>query len=633
MSERQTHAFQAEVSQVLHLVVNSLYSHKEIFLRELVSNASDALDKLRFRALSEKDLLGADEALKIRISADEAAGTLTVSDNGVGMSHDELVANLGTIARSGTREFAEQLRKAQEAKAEGAQLIGQFGVGFYSAFLVADRVEVISRAAGSDEAFRWESDAKESFSVEPAERAERGTTVVLHLKEDQKQFSNPSVLREVIRKHSDYVGHPIELETKDEAKEEPRVEVINQARALWQRPASEVSEAQYQEFYKHLSHDWENPLAWRHFHIEGTQMFSGIVFIPETPRGELLDPRAEHGVRLHVRRVLVMENCEELLPKWLRFVRGVVDSEDLPLNVSRETLQDSRAVRIIRKQLVTQVLGLLEELAIERPDDYAKFWSTFGPVLKEGLHFEPELRDRLARLFRYHSTGRGDGAEASNDSGWTSLAEYVARMPEGQPAIYYVEGSSREILAASPHLEQLRKRGYEVLLLVDPIDPFVIENLKEFEGKKLVNAMTEKLALDANEEAAPEGDALTERFKKVLGERVGDVRNSRRLDQSPVCLVTPEGGLQPHVLAMLRAQKLQVPPTRRILEVNPEHPVISNLRKLLLVKPDSPELDEWIEVLHDQALIAEGSPVDEPAKVAQRLTRLLGSVAEQAVRG
>lgn len=643
MSERQTHAFQAEVSQVLHLVVNSLYSHKEIFLRELVSNASDALDKLRFRALSEKDLLASDEVLKIRIATDEKAGTVTVSDNGVGMTPDELVANLGTIARSGTREFAEQLRKASEAKANGTQLIGQFGVGFYSAFLVADRVEVVSRAAGSESAFRWESDAQESFTVEPAERAERGTTVVLHLKEDQKQFASPMILREVIRKHSDYVGHPIELETRDEAKEEPQVEVINQARALWQRPPSEVSEAQYQEFYKHLSHDWENPLAWRHFHIEGTQMFSGIVFVPETSRGELLDPRGEHGVRLHVRRVLVMENCEELLPKWLRFVRGVVDSEDLPLNVSRETLQDSRAVRIIRKQLVTQVLGLLEELASERPEDYSKFWSSFGPVLKEGLHFEPELRDRLARLFRYHSThaATGEGGEQGSQagaeqgspaSGWTSLAEYVARMPESQQAIYYVEGASREILAASPHLEQLRKRGYEVLLLVDAVDPFVIENLQEFEGKKLVNAMTEKLELDGGESPAPEGDALTERFKKVLGERVGDVRNSRRLDESPVCLVTPEGGLQPHVIAMLRAQKLQVPPTRRILEVNPDHPVISNLRKLLLVKPDAPELDEWIEVLHDQALIAEGSPVDEPAKVAQRLTRLLGSAAENAVR-
>lgn len=625
MSEPTKHAFQAEVSQVLHLVVNSLYSHKEIFLRELVSNAADALDKLRFRALSEPELLGSDETLKIRIRCDEKAGTLTVSDNGIGMTEAELTANLGTIARSGTREFAEQVKKLADAKAAGTQFIGQFGVGFYSAFLVADRVEVISRAAGSNEAYRWESDARDSFTVGPAERSERGTTVILHLKEDQKQFAQPFIVREVIRKHSDYVGHPIELETRDEAKEEPRVEVINQARALWQRPTSEVTDDQYREFYKHLTHDWDDPLAWRHFHIEGTQMFSGIVFVPQTVQGELIDPRAEHGVRLHVRRVLVMDKCEELLPKWLRFVRGVVDSEDLPLNVSRETLQDSKAVRIIRKQLVTQVLGMLEQLASERPDDYLKFWKSFGPVLKEGLHFEPDQRERLAKLLRYYSTASGDG--------WTSLSEYVSRMGEGQDVIYYVEGSSREILAASPHLEQLLKRGREVLLLVDPVDPFVIESLKEFEGKKLVNAMTEKLDLGPEETPTPEGDALTERFAKVLGERVSSVRNSRRLAESPVCLVTPEGGLQPHVVAMLRAQKLEVPRTRRILEVNPDHPVISNLRKLLLLKPDAPELDEWIELLHDQALIAEGSPVDDPAKVARRMTKLLSTAAQRAVEG
>lgn len=623
MSQPEQYAFQAEVSRVLHLVVHSLYSNKEIFLRELVSNASDALDKLRFRAVTDKDLLGPDEVLKIRLIPDEKAGTLTVSDNGIGMSREELIQHLGTIARSGTREFAEQLQKAAEAKESGTPLIGQFGVGFYSAFLVADRVEVISRAAGSNEAYRWESEAKDSFTIEPAQRAERGTTVILHLKEDQRQFARPHILREVIRKHSDYVGHPIELEIPDEAKKENRKEVINQARALWQRSPSEVTANQYKEFYKHLTRDWSDPLAWRHFHVEGTQMFSGIVFLPETVRDELIDPRAQHGVRLHVRRVLVMENCEELLPKWLRFVRGVIDSEDLPLNVSRETLQDSRAVRIIRKQLVSNVLSLLEELATDRPDDYLKFWTSFGAVLKEGLHFEPELRDRIARLLRYHSTQVGDG--------WTSLSDYVARMPEGQRAIYYLEGTSRELLAASPHLEQLRKRGCEVLLMVDPVAPFVFENLKEFEGKKLVSAMSEHLDLGKDEASPPAGDALTERFKKVLGDRVRDVRSSTRLDESPVCLVTPEGGLQPHVVAMLRAQKLEVPPTKRILEVNPDHSIIGNLRKLLLLKPDAPELDEWIEVLYDQALIAEGSPPDNPADAARRLTRLLGSATAQAV--
>ncbi len=627
MSEAKSHPFQAEVSQVLHLVVNSLYSHKEIFLRELVSNASDALDKLRFRALSEKELLSGDEPLKIRLIPDEKAGTLTISDNGIGMTEAELIENLGTIARSGTREFAERLRQAADAQAKGTQLIGQFGVGFYSAFLVADRVEVLSKAAGSDSAFRWESDAKETFTVEPAERAERGTTVVVHLKEDQKAYASAYTLREVIRKHSDYVGHPIELETRDEKKEEPTVEVINQARALWQRSPKEVTDEQYQEFYKHLTHDWENPLSWRHFHVEGTQMFAGIVFLPETVHGELLDPRGQHGVRLHVRRVLAMESCEELLPKWLRFVRGVVDSEDLPLNVSRETLQDSRAVRIIKKQVTSQAMSMLEELASDRPDDYLKFWEGFGPVLKEGLHFEPELRDRLSKLLRYRSTRE----VPEGQSPWTSLADYVTRMPEEQPAIYYVEGHSREILESSPHLEQLRKRGYEVLLMTDAVDPFALDGLREFEGKPLVNAMKEKLDLGKDEEKIEASDSLTEHFKKVLGDKVGDVRNSKRLAESPVCLVTPEGGIPPHVEAMMRAQKLEVPRTKRILEVNPDHPVSINLRKLLLVKPDAPELSEWIEVLYDQALIAEGSPVDDPARLARRMSALLTTAAERAV--
>jgi molecular chaperone HtpG len=622
MTEPQKHPFQAEVSQVLHLVVHSLYSNKEIFLRELVSNASDAIDKLRFRALSEPNLLG-DERLGIRLLPDEAAGTLTIADNGVGMSEREMVENLGTIARSGTREFVENMKQAAAAKQAGqSQLIGQFGVGFYSAFLVADRVEVISRAAGSEQAHIWSSDAGDSFTIGPAERAERGTTIVLHLKEDQKQYAKAFTLREVIRKHSDYVGHPIELVTKDKDGEE-KDEVINQASALWQRPSSEVTAEQYNEFYKHLAHAWEDPLAHKHFHIEGTLLFSGIVFLPKSPTRELFDPRLEHGVRLHVRRVLAMENCEELLPKWLRFVSGVVDSEDLPLNVSRETLQDSKIVRTIKKQLTSQILAMLEDLAKERPDDYRTFWAAFGPVFKEGLHFEPELAERLAPLLRFHST--------HEKGAWTTLADYVARMPEGQADIYYVEGASEDILAQSPQLEQLKKRGYEVLLLVDAVDPFAIENLREFGGKKLVDAMKEKLSFGNDEPAEPEGDSLTERFQSVLGNRVSSVRNSSRLDTSPVCLVTAEGGLPPHVMAMLRAQKMDAPPEKRILELNPEHDVVKNLRKMLLLRPDAPELNEWIEVLHDQALIAEGSPVADPVQLARRLTALLTQASARAL--
>lgn len=641
MTEAQKHSFQAEVSQVLHLVVNSLYSNKEIFLRELVSNASDALDKLRFRALSEKDLLSEGEELKIEISADPEAGTLTISDNGIGMSEADLIDQLGTIARSGTREFSAKLKEVAEARDKGAQLIGQFGVGFYSAFLVADRVEVISRAAGASEAFRWESEAKEEFSVTKAERSERGTTLILHLKEDQKEFAREYRLKDIIRRHSDYVGHPIELLTRAapegaaEGEEkaplagEVKRERINQASALWQRPTQEITDEQYAEFYKHLAHDWEDPLAHKHFRVEGTQMFSGIVFLPKTARADLLDPRGEHGVRLHVRRILAMESCEELLPKWLRFVRGVVDSEDLPLNVSRETLQDSKQVKIIRKQVVSQALGMIEDLAEARPTDYLKFWQQFGAVLKEGLHFEPEYKGRLGKLLRFKTTY--GGAERP----WFSLDEYVSRMKPDQAGIYFIEGPNAEILSTSPHLEKLRNKEIEVIFMTDGVDPFALANLSEYEGKKLINVMNETLDLGEKEE--PEetsvNEDLIQRFKEVLGDRVGDVKPSRRLAESPVCLVTPEGALPPHMEAMFRAQNLSIPESKRVLEVNVEHPIIESLRKLLLSGERSQEIPDWIALLHDQALIAEGSSVKDPALHAKRLTNLLTQVARNAVSG
>lgn len=637
MTSPEKHSFMAEVSQVLYLVVNSLYSNKEIFLRELVSNASDALDKLRFRAVSEKGLLGEGEQLKIRIRADQAAGTLEISDNGVGMTRQELIDHLGTIARSGTREFAEMLSRAADSKEGKSQLIGQFGVGFYSAYLVADRVEVTSRAAGSEQAFRWESDAKDSFTIAEAERPERGTTIILHLKEEQKEFAGVYRVRDVIRRHSDYVGHPIELEVEvpaakegeEQTPAEKRWEVINQANALWQRSPKDVSLEQYQEFYKHLSHDWEDPLAYKHFKIEGTQMFSGIVFLPKTARADLLDPRADHGVRLHVRRILAMESCEELLPKWLRFVRGVIDSEDLPLNVSRETLQDSRAVKIIKKQLVSQILTMIEELEQNLEQDYTKFYEQFGAVLKEGLYFEPEHKDRLAKLLRFRSSETGQQKE------WISLAGYVGRMKEGQPGIYYAEGQSVEVIEASPHLERLKKKGFEVLFMTDGVDPFALEHLTEFEGKRLIDAMKESLDLGTGAEESElekrTTEGLTGKFKEVLGDRVADVRTSNRLDESPACLVTAEGGLPPHMEAMFRAQNLAVPAQKRILEINAAHPILANLQKIVDKKPDSSEVREWMEVLYDQALIAEGSQVKDPARLAKRLTSLLAAASERAL--
>src|SRR5450755_200704 len=420
MSEVATHSFKAEVSQVLHLVVNSLYSHKEVFLRELVSNASDALDKRRFEGLTHAELAASGE-LKIQISADAVASTLTISDNGIGMTAAELEQNLGTIARSGTREFLNKITKAKEAGDQGLQLIGQFGVGFYSAYLVADRVDVITRHAGEEAAQRWSSDAQESFTIEPATRAEVGTTLVLHVKDEQKEFLNEGRLRELVRRYSDYIGHPIELGVapKEGESKDPVFERINQASALWQRTPSDVTEEQYTEFYRHLTHDYEPPLGHRHFKVEGTQLFAGLLFLPKRAPFDLYDPAAKHGIRLHVRRVFVMDDCAELLPNFLRFVRGVVDSEDLPLNVSRELLQDSKLVRVIKKQVVNHSLSMIEELAGKDAAVFAKFWADFGAVIKEGLHFEDEHRERIAKIVRY---------ESSTQTGLTRLGEFDGKQ-------------------------------------------------------------------------------------------------------------------------------------------------------------------------------------------------------------
>jgi molecular chaperone HtpG len=636
MTETQHHPFQAEVNEVLRLVVSSLYSHNEVFLRELVSNAADAVDRLRFEVLTSPELQPAGQELGIRILLDKKARTLTIEDNGVGMTEAELISNLGTIARSGTREFVKKLEQAQQAAASGVQLIGQFGVGFYSAFLVADRVSVTSRRAGTAEAHTWSSEGHEGFTVEPAERGGQGTTIVLHLKDDQGEFLEEYRIRQLIERYSDYISHPIELGQSPEAKPEgepepegePKFERVNRASALWQRTPKEVTDEQYQEFYKHLTHDWEAPTAWRHFRVEGTQMFTGLLFLPSHPPFDLFDPSSKHGVRLHVRRVMVMENSEELLPKWLRFLRGVVDSEDLPLNVSRETLQDSRIVRTIRKQITQHALSMLEELASSHPEDYQKIWEAFGTVLKEGLHFEPEERTRLATLLRFNTT-----AETTPQT----LASYVSRMKPEQTHIYYAVGPSLGVLRQSPHLEVLRSRGLEILLLTDPVDNFMLPNLPDFEGKPLKDAMSSELELprapgDKAEPKPEEGEPLFEKMKAVLGDRVADVRGSSRLADSPACLVRPEGALAPHIERMLRARSLDVPPTKRILEVNRDHAVVVGLRRLLLVSPDSPKLGEWVELLYDQALIAEGSPIDDPASFAKRMATLLSDAAEHALK-
>jgi len=626
MPEPITHSFQAEVSQVLRLVIHSLYSHKEIFLRELVSNASDALDKLRFRGITAPDLYEGDSTLAIRIRADRDRGTLTIDDTGIGMSAEELVRDLGTVAHSGSRAFLEELAKSGGAK--DARLIGQFGVGFYSAYLVADRVEVVSRPAGAGAAAsRWISEGKDTFTIEPAERATRGTAITLHLREDQKEFLDDWRIRELVKRYSDYVSHPIQLEvtTGTGADAKTELETVNRASALWQRPKAEISEEDYEEFFNHLSHGGEEkPLARTHFKVEGSQEFAGLLYVPRERPFELKLGMKHKGIRLYVKRVLIMEECDELVPEWMRFVVGVVDSDDLPLNVSRELLQESSAVRTIKKQVAKHVIDTLESMAAERADDYALFWKAFGVFVKEGVGTDFEHRERLGKLLRYEST-HGDGL--------TSLAEYVAGMKEGQPAIYFAIGESRRMLEGAPHLEGLRKRGYEVLYMTDPIDQWVVDSLRTFEGKSLVSAMRADLKIEEKEEDKKAREVvesalkgLLERARAVLGNRVKDVRFTDRLTDSPCCLVISGAGPAGYVERLLREAGRDVPKSERILELNPRHQVLRNLETL--IERADPQVSEWLELLYDQALIAEGAPLEDPAAFARRVTALLSQVTQ-----
>lgn len=628
-----THTFEAEVEQVLRLVVHSLYSHPEVFLRELVSNASDALDKLRFRAISEPDLVPEGTTLRIRIEPDELAGTLTIADDGVGMTRDELQANLGTIAKSGTRELAEKLAKAQEAKGD-LSLIGQFGVGFYSAFLVADRVDVLSRAAGSREAWKWSSDGQREFVLAPATRVEPGTSVVLHLREDQRGLLTTWRLEELIRKYSDYVHFPIELRLarqKDDAA--PAYKTVNRGSPLWQRSPSEVTAEQYDELYRHIAHDTEPPLARDHFKVEGTQEFVGLLYVPRRAPFDLFNPDAKNGLRLYVKRVFILEDAEEILPRWLRFVRGVIDSEDLPLNVSRELLQDSRITKVIKKQVQKHVLDTLAKLATDAPDDYAVFWKNFGAVLKEGLHFEPSEAGKLGKLLRFETTFRA----ADGTTKLTSLDEAKARMKEGQKAIYYATGDSRKALEGSPHLEALVSRGYEVLLLTDPVDPFAIESMPTWDGTPLVSASAAELdlgdaaAADAKKEADDRTRALRDRIRVRLQDQLAEVRTSSRLVDSAACLVMAEGGLPPHLRRILKQTREDLPEEKRLLEINPSHPAITALVELLEKKPDHPGIDAWIDDLFAQARIAEGTPLEDPGAFSRRFTSLVAESVQRAL--
>jgi molecular chaperone HtpG len=620
---KETLGFQAEVKQLLHLMIHSLYSNREIFLRELISNASDACDKLRFEALHNAGLFESDPDLKIKVSYDRAARTLTVTDNGIGMSREEAVNHLGTIAKSGTREFFSQLTGDQQ---KDARLIGQFGVGFYSSFIVADRVTVLSRRAGlaADQGVRWESDGSGEFTVETIERPARGTEIVLHLKEGQDEFLSGWRLREIVRKYSDHIVQPIFMK-KEEWKDGKQVltdeeERVNQASALWARPKSEISDEQYQEFYKHVAHDFEAPLAWLHARVEGRQDYTQLLYIPAHAPFDLWDRQQRHGVKLYVRRVFVMDDAEQLLPAYLRFVRGVVDSDDLPLNVSREILQESKDIEAIRAGCTKKVLGLLEDLAENQKEKYAAFWKEFGRVLKEGVGEDPANREKIAGLLRFAST-HADTEEQS-----VSLADYIGRMKEGQQKIYYVTADSFTTAKHSPHLEIFRKKGIEVLLLFERVDEWMLGFLTEYRGKPLQSVAKGDLDLgkleDEAEKKAQEEQAgafkdLVEKIKASLGERVKEVRLTHRLTDSPACLVADEHDLGGNLARILKAAGQKVPSSKPILEINPEHPLVQRLKR------EEKRFDDWSAVLFDQALLAEGGQLEDPAAFVKRVNTLM----------
>ena len=626
---KETLGFQAEVKQLLHLMIHSLYSNKEIFLRELISNTSDAADKLRFEALSDASLYGTDADLKIRVSFDKAARTLTVSDNGVGMSRDEVVANIGTIAKSGTREFFQALTGDQ---AKDAHLIGQFGVGFYSSFIVADRVTLVTRRAGAaaGEAVRWESDGGGEYSIEAVDKPERGTEVTLHLREGEDELLDDFRLRALIRKYSDHIAIPIRMEKSvwdEEAKANKpsgEDETVNQASALWARPKAEISGEQYQEFYKHVAHDFEPPLAWTHNRVEGRQEYTQLLYLPAHAPFDLYDRTHRHGVKLYVRRVFIMDDAEQLLPVYLRFVRGVVDSSDLPLNVSREILQQSKDIEAIRSGCTKRVLALLEDLAQNQKEKYAGFWKEFGLVLKEGVGEDHANKDKIAGLLRFAST-HNDSEEQT-----ASFADYLARMKPGQEKIYYVTADSFLAAKNSPHLEVFRKKGIEVLLLAERVDEWLVSNLTEFEGKPLASVARGDLDLGKLEDEAEKKEQkkqageykdLTDKIKGALGEQVKEVRVTLRLTASPACLVSDQYDMGGNLARILKAAGQKVPESKPIMEINPGHPLVQRL------KYEETQFADWSQVLFDQALLAEGGQLEDPAGFVKRLNELMLAMA------
>lgn len=627
-AQKETLGFQTEVKQLLQLMIHSLYSNKEIFLRELVSNASDAGDKLRFEAMSRPELYEDDAELKIRISVDPEARTLTIADNGIGMSRDEVIANIGTIAKSGTKAFFEQL--SGDAKRD-ANLIGQFGVGFYSAFIVADRVTLTTRRAGEDVSagVRWESEGHGEYSIEQVDKAGRGTEIVLHLKEGNDDFLNDWSLRRVVRTYSDHISIPIEMKKGNGYGENGEVivsdefEAVNQASALWTRNKNDISDEQYREFYKHVAHDFTDPLAWSHARVEGRQEYTELLYIPSRAPFDLWDRERKHGVKLYVRRVFIMEDSNKLMPQYLRFVRGVIDSNDLPLNVSREILQESKDIDTIRAGCVKKVLGLLENLAENDKDKYAAFWAEFGQVLKEGVGEDFSNKERVAKLLRFVSTASG------GDTPDVSLADYLGRMKEGQDKIYYITADTLSAARNSPHLEVFKKKGVEVLLLTDRVDEWVVGSLPEFDGKKLQSVAKGELDLGSLEDEADRAAQkqveesarpLVDKVQKALGERVKEVRATARLTDSPACLVVGEHDMSAHLERLLKQAGQPVPDgAKPTLEINPEHVLV----KRLAAEADEARAADLAALLFDQALLAEGGKLEDPAAFVKRINTLM----------
>ena len=627
--------FEAEVSQLMQLMIHSLYSNQEIFLRELISNGSDACDKLRFEALADNSLYGDDSELSLEVAFDEEGGTITVSDNGIGMERDDVIANIGTIAKSGTKQFLESLTGDQQTD---SQLIGQFGVGFYSAFVVADKVELTTRKAGSepDTATKWTSDGSGGYTLEATEKAGRGTDVVLHLKDDCKDFANGWRLRSIIKKYSDHITFPIMMleevappeEDSEEPAPEPKLEQINAASALWTRPKAQIKDDEYEEFYKQVCHDYEAPLAWTHNRVEGTQEYTSLLYIPKKAPFDLYDASAQkNGIKLFVQRVFIMDEAEKLMPRYLRFVRGLVDSNDLPLNVSREILQDSKVIDSIRRASVKKILGMLEKMAEKEPEKFASFWSEFGQCLKEAPGEDFSNKEQVAKLYRFDTTKSGKAGE-----NMVSLDDYIARMQLSQDKIYYITGDSYNAASNSPHLEIFRDKDIEVLLMHDRVDEWMMSYLNEYDAKQFVSVAKGDLDLSgiglsddeqeaekkAKEEKAANAEPLLKRIKEVLEEETSEVRASTRLTSSPACVVLGEHEMALHMQQLMKQAGHEVPSAKPVLEVNPTHPII----ELLDQEQDDEQFASWSRLLLDQALLAEGGQLEDSAGFVKRMNEM-----------